>query len=69
MLVNNSFQWSVCPLCKSSSLENIGGINYRQPVMFSTHTESLEKLIKASEDVKILSNAVHVLYNASLDSK
>jgi SAM-dependent methyltransferase len=43
MLLNNSFHWSVCPLCKSSSLESIGNINYRQPVMFSTHKVSLEK--------------------------
>ncbi len=38
---NNSYQWSSCPLCKSKNIENIGHINYRQPIMFSTHFISL----------------------------
>lgn len=37
MLINNSFRWVDCPLCHSSDINRLGIIDYRKPVMFSTH--------------------------------
>lgn len=37
----NTFKWSACPLCKSQEIHEIGLIDYRKPIMFSTRAIKL----------------------------
>lgn len=36
-LINNNFRWANCPLCSSKEIKNIGNIEYRKPILFSSH--------------------------------
>lgn len=44
MEVDNNFASKVCPLCSSGDIRPHGDIEYRQPVMFSTHSVVLNKM-------------------------
>lgn len=38
----NTFKWQACPLCRSPVIHEIGPIDYRKPIMFSTRAIKLE---------------------------
>jgi SAM-dependent methyltransferase len=39
----NTFQWTVCPLCGGNQIDQIGAIDYREPILFSTQEIELER--------------------------
>lgn len=39
----NTFQWTACPLCGGNKIDQIGAIDYRKPILFSTQEIELER--------------------------
>ncbi|MDP2240446.1 MAG: class I SAM-dependent methyltransferase [Burkholderiales bacterium] len=44
LTIKNDHKWSACPLCLSKDIEYLGKIDYRKPVMFSTHLIELQEV-------------------------
>ena len=49
MIVQNNHKWPDCPLCHSRRIKNLGNIDFRKPVMFSTHQIELQEISSVSQ--------------------